>query len=131
MAILGKKSMLFLLATTLLICSSYADDHLSSAGLEERAFTSKLLQKIAPVIKSEWPERTKKHLEFYKDANDAINTWCTRRYCSFHQKCPGNLCVYKLLSNKPINCQEYCSEERSLKIPCYYDYNSGKVTGRC
>ncbi|PWA50794.1 G-protein beta WD-40 repeat-containing protein [Artemisia annua] len=125
MAILGKKSMLFLLATTLLICSSYADDHLSSAGLEERAFVSKLLQIIAPPMRSEWPERTKKRLEFFKEGNDAITALCLKKYCSFHQKCPGNLCVYELLSNKPINCKEYCSEERSLKIPCYYDYNSG------
>ncbi|PWA43881.1 hypothetical protein CTI12_AA531490 [Artemisia annua] len=36
MAILNKKSMLFLLATILLICSSYADDHLSSARRELR-----------------------------------------------------------------------------------------------
>ncbi|GJS98090.1 hypothetical protein Tco_0819260 [Tanacetum coccineum] len=80
MAILNKKSMLFLLATTLLICSSHADDHLSSAGMEERAFTVKtFVEKIIPFIRSEYPKRIKKGLDFIKELDGSISTSCTKR----------------------------------------------------
>ncbi|PWA37555.1 hypothetical protein CTI12_AA551830 [Artemisia annua] len=141
MDILNKKSMLFLLAITLLICSSYADDHLLSARMEDR----QLAVRLRPPVNLNLPKnlemykriaalnKIKKGFNFAWESGNVVATACLQETnCepangSQRPSCAGFFCVYQMINRQTMKCKKFCG--KGPAEGCYYDVTNRKA--RC
>ncbi|PWA46886.1 hypothetical protein CTI12_AA504340 [Artemisia annua] len=141
MDILNKKSMLFLLAITLLICSSYADDHLPSARMEDRKLAGGFLPRPKPAANLNQPKNiemykriaaahpnAKKGFKFAWESGKEVAVACQTNCqpADRRQKlCSAFYCVYQMINQNTMTCKKVCG-----KLPtegCYYDITNRKA----
>ncbi|KAI3755017.1 hypothetical protein L1987_54810 [Smallanthus sonchifolius] len=129
MDIFNKKSMFFLFALTLLVCSSYADDHLPQPRLGDPELAN-LIRLPSGIIS--FLERLRGYKQGIKigvktgKAVDRLAGECAEKLnCAPASKvCGKAYCVYRFTvsSNKYAGCQKFCG---TAVENCYY--NSARV----